>query len=63
MSKTDFFADILAAQERILDDQESYVKYLTDKLSKETSRLVELRRARDEFKRTIQEEFNADKHR
>lgn len=58
MPKADFFADILAAQERLLDDQESYVKYLTDKLSKETSRLVELRRARDEFKRMIREEFD-----
>lgn len=58
MNKSDFIKEVLVAQERILDDQESYVKYLTDKLSKETSRLVELRRARDEFKRMIQEEFN-----
>lgn len=58
MTKSDFIKEVLDAHERILDDQESYVKYLTDKLSKETSRLVELRRARDEFKRMIQEEFN-----
>lgn len=56
MSKSEFFADILAAKERILTEQEEYVKRLTDKLSEETQRLVRLRRAYDEFKRILEEE-------
>lgn len=56
MSKSEFFAVILAAKERILTEQEEYVKRLTDKLSEETQRLVRLRRAYDEFNRLLEEE-------